>query len=414
MQFNQGMSKAAPIKNTALPYRLYCALAAGVMILVSGIKIGTSFGFDNVAAAGPRERTIVFIDNSVSSESYITSDSESQINIAVKMAVEDVAKTHPACNLHSQIMVGRNDPLNIFRQKSTILKNYSADSSMIVGVKNAAEMNLAANAFKGTNYLAVVSGAPTDNLAEINENFFAIANSIKSYAALVSEFIEKRDIAQQTIVVYPGDAFWAQTFSQHLTKYFKGAVSKFAVDVNSIGLPAEVIARIKAEKVATIVLPVADIQQAMPLIKYLKSIGYEGDIIGSSNWGRAMNDMNKFNRAINLGRTQIYFPNSWSEGQSPRSSEFEKAFKLRAGGASPIGTAVYTYDSTAIAAQYLCEHFGELSSASFRHFLSGRGLKSVATVRVYTGLDHNGLKSDMRMVRYDNENEKLVLARSKY
>jgi hypothetical protein len=376
-------------------------------VFIWGALLG--FNFLNLAQANaistpsPRKTVhLLFMDNSASSESYITSNQEAQMLQSIKMAVSDVQNDIPNCTVKQVTMFGRNDPLFIFKQKEIIEKNYSPESTIIVGLKNSGETNLAAEAFKSTNYLALSSGVSSDDLGRKNAHFFSMANRIRNYTKAVGEFISKRHLEHSTMIIYPGGNF-AQTFTEELAGQFAEVLPKYQVDSEKIALPSEAEEKIRSGSVKMIALPVGDIQQAMPFINFLKQLGYEGDIVGSSNWGRAMNDMNRFVHSINLGKTQIYFPNSWSEGESIRSKDFEHDFKAERGGEAPTGTAVYTYDAALMAAQYLCEA-AKPSAASFRQYLMSLKDHRIRTVRNYIGLENNNVASSLRMVHFDSEN----------
>ena len=154
-------SKSAILSILALPI-----LALAVFSLASATALAAK------SPAPTRAVNLIFIDNSVSSESYITSNNETQMNQAVKMAVVEVQSKMPECNIKQVTMIGRNDPLNIFKQKEAIEKNYSSENTLIVGLKNSGETNLAAEAFKTTKYLALSSGVSSDDLGQRNPRFF--------------------------------------------------------------------------------------------------------------------------------------------------------------------------------------------------------------------------------------------------
>lgn len=347
------------------------------------------------SAAIAKTKTIVFLDNSVSNDTYIPSNKERQIKQVFDIGVADLKRWYPKCELEGKVMVGRSELLNIIRQRDAIQKTSAPSQTVLVGLIHSSEALLAAKAFNGSDYVALSSGATADNLGQANPNFFSLANGMNRFGSVMADYIEKEFKAKNVVALVPGGSFYSRQFASALQRSMGRKIHFTTVELN----PAKVGNELEKLKASTskadVVFTPGFIQEALPILSALEAIQFAKPIVGSPNWGRSRSDLEVFSKAIGLKSKQIYFPVSWIEGESTASTKIEKRF-AQVSQEVLMGTALYTYDAVIVAGSYLCR-FEKVSPEAFRTFLKSE-LSTVKAIRDYTGLEGSSAHSKISMV----------------
>jgi ABC-type branched-subunit amino acid transport system substrate-binding protein len=349
-------------------------------------------------ASTAKSAKLIFLDNSVTNDTYIPSNKKRHIEVAFDMAISTIKKKFAQCNLDASVMIGRTNPLEIF-EKAKQIKSNENQKNFIVGLIHSSEALLAAKAFKNTPILALSSGAATDALHIENENFFSLANPVKGITTHVLNFISKKKI-RNAIAIIPGNSSYSLELARSLQSSLKGLnidMKIHSIDLlKSIALGKEIL---QLHKYDFIYVP-GFIQQTLPIIESLSNVKFMGIIYGSANLARSKPDLNLFSERLKLTETNIFFPATWISGETAISMKVEREF-LNANKEEIMGTAIYTYDATLIAASYLCSST-EYSNSSFSQFIKDKVIpNNIETIRKYKQLENGHLISNISTVTYN-------------
>jgi ABC-type branched-subunit amino acid transport system substrate-binding protein len=346
-------------------------------------------------------KTIVFIDNRVSNDTYIASNKERQISQAYTMGLEKLKKV---CLLSSKQLIGK-EPLSIFNQAEEI-KSIKG-SKVIFGLIHSSEALLAAEAFKTANIIGLSSGAATDQLNNNNPFFFSLANPVSDISSHVKEYILKKKL-KKPIAIIPGNS-----------SYSIELVSSLKASLLSIGLNLEIELidtsknnqdfiqnRIDSKNYDFIYVP-GFLQQTLPIFESVTRTDFKGTVYGSANLARSKTDLKLFSDSLKLKNLTLRFPATWLSGETRKSSVLENEFRKRFG-EEIMGTAIYTYDAVLIAGSFLCKSTKEPTPNSFSEFLKNEVIKGkLPSVRKYYGLKNGHLISSIRTVRYNSTSQRL-------
>jgi ABC-type branched-subunit amino acid transport system substrate-binding protein len=353
-------------------------------------------------ASTARSAKLIFLDNSVTNDTYIPSNKKKHIEVAFDMAISAIKKNYVQCNLDSSVMIGRTNPLEIF-EKARLIKSDEKQKNFVVGLIHSSEALLAAKAFKNSPILALSSGAATDTLHSENENFFSLANPVKRITSHVVSFISKKKV-QNTIAIIPGNSSYSLELSRSLQsglKELKIEMKIHSIDLlKSFAIDKDIP---QLHKYDFVYVP-GFIQQTLPIIESLSSANFRGIIYGSANLARSKPDLNLFSNRLKLAGTNIFFPATWISKETPASIKIEKAF-LKSNNEEIMGTAIYTYDAALIAASYLCSS-AKYSNSSFGKFIKDKVIPNkIGTIRKYKQLINGHLISDISTVLYNVKNK---------
>lgn len=216
--------------------------------------------------------TIIFLDNSVSNDTYIPSNKEKQIKWAFDIALADTKGRFKGCDLNGKVMVGRSGPLNVMEQKKQIGEQFKTTDTILVGLIHSSEALLAAKSFSGTNFIAISSGATADNLGEVNPKFFSLANNMNRYGNILASFIHQDLRAKKVVSLFSGGSFYSRQFAETLKEKLKGKteIKIFEVDPNKAN---EQIQQKRDEILAAdIVFTPGFIQETLPVLSALDEI----------------------------------------------------------------------------------------------------------------------------------------------
>ena len=346
-------------------------------------------------------KTIVFIDNTVSNDTYIASNKERQISLAYQMGLKKLQKN---CKLESKQLIG-NEPLSVFTQAKEV--EAIKGDKILFGLIHSSEALLAAEAFKASNIIALSSGAATDKLNEKNASFFSLANPVTDISNHVGEYIANKKI-KKPIAIIPGDS----SYSVELAKSLKAALSEKSLDlqihlVDSSKNHREIIAKIINKKGYDFIYVPGFLQQTMPIFESVSRTDFKGIVYGSANLARSNTDLKLFSDSLKLKDLTFRFPATWLSGETSFSKTLEHEFFV-ANKEEIMGTAIYTYDAVLIAGSFLCRNSGEINKDRFSKFIKEEVLKGkVPTVRKYLGLKNGHLLSRISTVKYNSELQKL-------
>ena len=343
----------------------------------------------------------MILDNSVSNDTYIPSNKENQIEVAFELAAKEIKASFPNCKINFLKRIERSDQLNIFKQVEKIKLNLKPDSTIIIGLIHSSEAILAAKAFEKTSFQVLSSGATTEKLNDLNPNFFTLSNPVSTFVDQIENFVKLKK-SKFILSLSPGSSSYAKEFSQAL----KLAISKSSMqfeeyEFNPSNIENDLYKIISKINKADIIYAPGFIQQSLAAVSYINKISPSKIIIGTPNWGRSIPDLVNFYQKLKITSSNIYFPVSWSIGETKNSTSFETKFKNKIN-EQPMGTSVYTYDAAIIAGNYLC-NVEKVEPITFSNFLTKLKFTN-NTVRKYQKLDHGHMKSNITMVKFNGTN----------
>jgi hypothetical protein len=346
-------------------------------------------------------KTLVFIDNTVSNDTYIASNKERQISVAYKMGLEKISKI---CSLESKQEIGK-EPLSIFNQAKSLKK--MKGSKVLFGLIHSSEALLAAEAFKDDPIVALSSGAATDQLHLKNRNFFSLANPISKVSEHVINYISKNNL-KNAIAIIPGNSSYSVELSTSLKNALEKTGSKLQIITIDTNRNHEFeIKKVLANRNIDFIYTPGFIQQTLPIFESIAKTGYNGIIYGSANLARSKTDLKLFSSSLNIKNLKIRFPASWISGESIASKSLESNF-LRNSKEEIMGTAVFTYDAVIITGHYLCSIKNEASADSFEKFVRENVIKNrIPTIRKYADLNNGHLISNLTTVSYNSKTQSL-------
>jgi hypothetical protein len=344
-------------------------------------------------------KTLLLLDNSVSNDTYIPSNKESQIEAAFEIANDELKNKYPKCKINFIKQIKRSDQLNIFKQSDKIKKVFNADKTIIIGLIHSSEALLAAKAFTGTAFQVLSSGATTENINEINSNFYTLANPVSSFTKIMMDFIKSRKY-RSVLSLIPGDSSYAKEFSISLkNKLIGSGVSLNEIEYN----PTDVENNLKKYQAqilnSDLIFAPGFIQQSLAAASVISKFDRIKPILGTPNWGRSVPDLINFYSKLDIKKNKIYFPVSWIAGETETSKKLENIFKNKYQ-TSPMGTAIYTYDAAVVAGSYLCTHQVVVPSA-FKQYLM-KAIFQNQTARNYEKLIAGHMKSNISMIEFVN------------
>lgn len=342
-------------------------------------------------------KTLIFLDNSVSNDTYIPSNKENQIEVAFEIAKSDLLKQFPKCKLKFEKRIDRGDQLNIFKQAEKIKSELKPESSIIIGLIHSSEAILAAKAFADSKFQVLSSGATTENLNDLNSNFYTLANPVSSFNDQIMNFVKFKK-PKVIFSLIPGNSSYAKEFSKDLGSRLIASGIKFEeIEYNPSSIEAD-LNRLKSKiKNADMIFAPGFIQQSLAAVSYLDKFAPEKTIVGTPNWGRSIPDLLNFYKKLNISKSKLYFPISWISGESKNSKSFETKFKKKLNEV-PMGTAVYTYDAAIIAGSFACNS-PQISSERFLDYLKDFNYNKL-TSRKYQRFLHGHMTSPIYMVEF--------------
>lgn len=351
-------------------------------------------------------KTLLLLDNSVSNDTYIPSNKESQIEAAFEIAIDELKNKYPKCKINFKKQIERADQLNIFKQSEKIKKEFTADKTIIFGLIHSSEALLAAKAFTGTAFQVLSSGATTENINEINTNFYTLANPVSSFAKVMMDFIKSKKF-RSVLSLIPGDSSYAKEFSISLkNKLIGSGISLNEIEYN----PTDVENNLKEHQAqilnSDLIFAPGFIQQSLAAVSVISNFDKIKPILGTPNWGRSVPDLINFYSKLDIKKNKIYFPVSWIAGETQASKKLEYIFKNKYQ-TSPMGTAIYTYDAAVVAGSYLCTH-QIVAPNEFKEYLAKAVFQNL-TARNYDRLIAGHMKSNISMIEFAN-GKKLIAA----
>ncbi len=342
---------------------------------------------------------LVFIDNAVTNDTYIPSNKKNQIILAHKMALDFVNKRNPTCQIKSKVLIGHDGPLSFYKQAQS---ESNFQDQFLVGFIHSSEALLAASLLKNSNALALSSGASTDNLFQTNQNFYSIANPISLITEHVLSFINHNNIKKIGIII-PGNSSFSLELASKLKLSLKKTIN-IEIDINKVNSSISDIDLKKYKDFEFLYVP-GFLQQTLPIIKKLNQHNFKGIIYGSANLARSKPDLDLFYRKLGLQDIKLLFPATWENGESQNSIFFENQFKSKFN-EEIMGTAIYTYDATVIAAEYICQG-NSISKNKFEIFIKNKVLNNKnLTIRKYLKIENGHLISSVKTVEYIHKEKK--------
>jgi hypothetical protein len=379
--------------------KLYSTVKLQLSLWVTFVLVSTG-----LKAQSAQSKTLLFLDNSVTNDTYIPSNKETQIEVAFEIARSVLSKKFPSCKINFQKRIERADHLNIFKQAEKIKSELKSESSIIIGLIHSSEAILAAKAFEGTSFQVLSSGATTENLNDLNSNFFTLANPISSFVDQILGFVKSRK-SKFILSLIPGNSSYAKEFSESLEKVLIGSGIHFEKsEYNPSNIENDLNNLSEKIKKADVVFTPGFIQQSLAAVSYINKTAPAKTVIGTPNWGRSIPDLVNFHQKLQITNSKIYFPVSWTSGESINSIAFESKFRKRLNEV-PMGTAVYTYDAAIIAGSYMCT-FEKVAPDLFSNYLS-KLKNSDLTTRNYLQLIRGHMTSKITMVEF-NGSERLL------
>lgn len=348
-------------------------------------------------------KTIVFIDNSVSNDTYIASNKERQISVAFKMGLEEVKKI---CSVQETQLIGK-EPLSIFDQASKV--KLIEDQKMIFGLIHSSEALLAAEAFKGSNILALSSGAATDLLNSKNPDFFSLANPVSKVSAHVSDYIKSKNI-KNPIAIIPGNSSYSVELSKSLQKSLSSLGIQMQIELVDTNKNHQeyISSKMESKKYDFVYVP-GFLQQTLPIFDSISKTGFKGIVYGSANLARSKSDLLLFSNSLNLKTLDIRFPATWLSGETKNSTLLESKFK-KLTNEDIMGTAIYTYDAIVITGTFLCEAKNEITRQHFIEFIQKKVIQGkLGTIRKYHDLDKGHLTSNISTVKFNANTLKMEI-----
>lgn len=346
-------------------------------------------------------KTVVFIDNSVSNDTYIASNKERQISQAYTLGLEKLKKV---CSLESKQLIGK-EPLSIFKQAEEV--KAIAGAKVIFGLIHSSEALLAAEAFKDAGIIGLSSGAATDHLSSKNPYFFSLANPISDVSLHVKEYMLKKKI-KKPIAIIPGNS----SYSIELANSLRSALSNVGMNleielIDTTKNNQDLIqAKVNRRNYDFIYIP-GFLQQTLPIFESVTRTDFNGIVYGSANLARSKTDLKLFSDSLKLKNLTLRFPATWLNGETSNSSALEREFMKRFG-EEIMGTAIYTYDAVLIAGSFLCKSSQSLTPESFTNFVKSEVMrKKIPSARKYLGIRNGHLISNIRTVRYNSVLQKL-------
>lgn len=348
---------------------------------------------------------LLFVDNSVTNDTYIPSNKKKQVELAFRMASSLLKTRFPSCKLNTQEIVGRSNPLFLMEQAKVIPKKYG-ERTFLIGMIHSSEALLGAKAFKNENILALSSGAATNILNKQNPNFFSLANSASRVSKHLQSYIIKKSVTK-VLAIIPGNSSYSIELANNLEKILHA--SNMSLKIIHIDLldKESVSSGVSRSKDYELIYVPGFLQQTLPIFEALAKVKYTGIIYGSANLARSKPDLHTFSKAMNLTNSNVVFPATWLSGESDNSKILEEQF-LFAHKEEIMGTAVYTYDAAIVAGTYLCS-VKDFSSSSFETFVKNNINKELSsTSRRYLGLDEGHFVSSITTVRYDIKTQRFI------
>ncbi|MGZ4159517.1 MAG: hypothetical protein ACXVNF_01795 [Neobacillus sp.] len=353
-------------------------------------------------------KTLLFLDNSVSNDTYIPSNKENQIEGIFEMAVQDLIRKFPKCSLQTQKLLERAGQLNIFKQTEKIKRQLNPEKTIIIGLIHSSEAMLAAKSFQNTSFQVLSSGATTENLNEMNANFYTLANPVSSFVEVIEKFILERKY-KNILSLIPGDSSYAKEFTQSLeNKINKSGITFNKIEFNTSDVKENLMKYYPQIKSADLIFAPGFIQQSLAAVSVVAKLDEKKPILGTPNWGRSIPDLANFYSKLEFKKNQIFFPISWIPQETHKSRDLENRFKKKYNG-NPMGTAIYTYDAAIIAGTYLCSH-ENVRGKEFKKYLEAVNFQS-QTAREYIKMTSGHMKSKISMVQFMNGQD-LVLSKS--
>jgi ABC-type branched-subunit amino acid transport system substrate-binding protein len=347
-------------------------------------------------------KTLIFIDNSVSNDTYIASNKERQISSAFKLGLIEVRKKCPIKDLQ---LIGK-EPLSIFEQEKKV--KLIKDTKMIFGLIHSSEALLAAEAFKSSGLLSLSSGAASNTLNQKNPNFFSLANSISKVSEHVSGYISLKKV-KTPIAIIPGNS----SYSIELAKSLKENLSKMGINLEIKLIDTnmnhqDLISKELSLKKYDFVYVPGFLQQTLPIFESISKFGFNGIVYGSANLARSKTDLKLFSSSLKTKSLDIRFPATWLNGETKNSKVLEKKFEAQ-NNEEIMGTAIYTYDAVLISGTFLCEVEGDPTSQKFIDFIKRKVLQGkLDTVRKYNNIDNGHLESSIVTVRFNVKNQQMI------
>jgi ABC-type branched-subunit amino acid transport system substrate-binding protein len=333
--------------------------------------------------------SLVFIDNAVTNDTYIPSNKKRQIINAHKLALDDISIRHPKCKIKTKILIGNDGPLSFIKQAE---ENANFKDQFLVGFIHSSEALLAATVLKNSQMIALSSGASTDSLHITNPNFFSIANPISKITGHLVSFIKTNKVKKIGIII-PGNS----SFSMELATKLREELLRLGQIIN-IEIASNGVNYNKYQNYELIFIP-GFLQQTLPIIKMLNQNKFRGIVYGSANLARSKPDLDLFYSKLGLNDIKLMFPATWQSGENLKSKNLEKRFK-REFQEEIMGTAIYTYDASTIAGEFLCQK-NRISQVSFELFLRQQIINnSKLTIRRYKSLENGHLISSIQTVEY--------------
>ena len=341
-------------------------------------------------------KTVIFIDNSVSNDTYIASNKERQISQAYTLGLESLKKV---CKLESKQLIGK-EPLSIFKQAEEV--NSIKGAKVIFGLIHSSEALLAAEAFKSARIIGLSSGAATDHLNAKNPFFFSLANPISDVSLHVKEYMLKKKL-KKPIAIIPGNS----SYSIELANSLKATLSLIGLklEIEHIDTTKNnqefIQGKINRKNYDFIYVP-GFLQQTLPIFESVTRTDFNGIVYGSANLARSKTDLKLFSDSLKLKHLTLRFPATWLNGETSNSSALEKEFMKRFG-QEIMGTAIYTYDAVVIAGSFLCKSTSDLTPEGFTKFLKTEVMSGkIPSARKYYGLKNGHLISNIRTVKYNS------------
>ncbi|MFZ4403764.1 MAG: ABC transporter substrate-binding protein [Pseudobdellovibrionaceae bacterium] len=371
-----------------ISYILYNSILIFFTVLV---KIDFSY------AEKVKNKNLIFLDNSVSNDTYIPSNKEGQIESAFDLALRDLKAMYPSCHITSKKWIERANPLNIYKQSEKIKKDFDPKQTLIIGIIHSSEAMLGAKAFDKSDFVALSSGATTENLNSINNNFFTIANPVTIFIDEISKFIIYKDV-KKVISLVPGNSSYAKEFSDAFSEMAKHKNIDFKqIMYNPSHVASDLLQHIELIKNSDLIFTPGFIQQSLAAVSAIEKYVPNKPVLGTPNWGRSIPDLVNIYKSLNFKNNPLFFPVSWVAGESDRSKKIENKFKL----SSLMGTAIYSYDAAVIAGYFLCSH-KEVNSKEFKKYLEKTDFPQF-TARLYKGYSAGHLLSKVSIVEFNSE-----------
>lgn len=350
------------------------------------------------------QKNLIFIDNSVTNDTYIPSNKKKQVENAFRMAVSDLKKMYPSCGLITEEAIGRSNPLHMLEQSKALSKKNG--NTFLVGMIHSSEALLGAKAFKDKNILGLSSGAATDSLNNQNSSFYSLANSVTSMTGHIDKFISSKKI-KKILAVVPGNSSYSIELAKSLSELCLKRGLHYNTVIVDIQDNSSISEELKTAGSYDLIYVPGFLQQTLPIFQFLSRVKFKGIIYGSANLARSKPDLQLFSKVLNIADSKVMFPATWINGETALSRKLEGRY-ISKFDEEIMGTAVYTYDAALIAGTYLCTS-KVFSSKDFENFVASKILtNSLATTRRYYGFKSGHFQSKIITVRFDLKSHKFI------